>query len=379
MNCFTVDPLMPSSKTMPTDWKPRGPNSPLSLLIICATRKQCGHLTSMNSTITTLPPKLESKISFPEGSRNFSSGALRGTGAVANRDETVSARRAATAVMLLAGISLTSFAGKQSGLIPLLRNALHFCFCRSSGVRRAEVASNDARKHPGYDGRVEDFHPDWIRKARGPEVRRPVQRILELLVLGRGITLRIMLQSNNQIRDCLRVSREVATQALLINDVGFIDQIAQKQLGPFLVLRELPDHGTVGGMRESGNTVRAEQRRLQPDLSCEFRVFLFRRAQEADCIRSTGGLARQHSPYVVCGTPGEQIGRSRILVQCFYKLQGIHGEGIFVDGDVAVLVENLSAEGVQDGVQSDVAFQCGGKCQTAGDAHLRADSLPTAA
>src|SRR6266851_7050419 len=178
MKFFTVDPLMPSSKTMPRGWKPRGPSSPLSLLIICATRRQCGHLTSMNSMITTFPLKLESKISFPEGSRNFSSGALRGTGAVANRDETASARRAATAVMLLAGISLTSFAGKQSGVIPLLRNAFHFCFCSLRGVRRAEVALDDANEHLGYDKSVENLHGRRGCVARKAEIPGPMQRVL---------------------------------------------------------------------------------------------------------------------------------------------------------------------------------------------------------
>src|SRR5712691_4090540 len=61
---------------------------------------QCGQLVSKNSISTTLPLKLESCVSLPEGSTMMNSGDLRGTGLVATSGETPSARETAKGMSL---------------------------------------------------------------------------------------------------------------------------------------------------------------------------------------------------------------------------------------------------------------------------------------
>src|SRR5215831_15041256 len=59
-------------------WKPRWPNSALSLFIVVARLRHFADFKNKNSIITTLPLKLESRTSLPEGSWIVYSGDLRG-------------------------------------------------------------------------------------------------------------------------------------------------------------------------------------------------------------------------------------------------------------------------------------------------------------
>src|SRR5215472_7762300 len=59
-------------------WKPRWPKSALSLFIVVARLRHFADLKNKNSIITTLPLKLESRTSLPEGSWMVNSGDLRG-------------------------------------------------------------------------------------------------------------------------------------------------------------------------------------------------------------------------------------------------------------------------------------------------------------
>src|SRR5260370_1066346 len=155
-------------------WKPRGPNSWCSLVMVREVRWQCGQLVIRNSISTTLPLRLDSRVCLPEGSTIRNSGDRRGIGRIA----IPAAPRARKIAKETSFCILT-----PSGLLPLFVDPFDFLFCRSGGILWTQVAFDYAEKHLGDDTTIEDLHGLRCRIPRVTDIPGPFQRILQLLVL----------------------------------------------------------------------------------------------------------------------------------------------------------------------------------------------------
>src|SRR5258708_11285412 len=297
---------------MPVGRKPRPPISPCSLLIVCATRRQLGHWMSKNSITTTWPLKLESGVVFPDGSTMVNSGESRRTGGAATAGKP-SARRMAKLAISRMRMNCPPSVSVNSDLFPPVGDSCHFGLRDLHGILRARSARRHADEHPRDDEAVEHLHSDRICVTRKAEIPRPVESVLQRLVLVERVRPRVVLEPDDEVGKRFLVNWKVAACRLFVGGPRVVDQVGQELLGPLLVLRKVPDHRTIGGGRKREDARRPEQLRVELDLAGNFRFLLLGPAQKVDRIDRAGSLARRHGSHIPAGVPSEVIWRSRIL------------------------------------------------------------------
>src|SRR4029077_20309062 len=97
-----------------------------------------------------------------------------------------------------------------------------------------------------------------------------------------------------------------------------------------------------------------------------------------DAIDAAGRLPGQHGADIAAWPPAELIGSSRIPVKSLDVFQSPDGENTLVKKHISASIQDPGTEGVQDGMQGDVALQRWGKRQPTGNAELVAQPFPAA-
>src|SRR5690242_10103446 len=191
--------------------------------MVCAMRAQWPQRVSRNSTTTTLPLKLASDVALPDGSMMTRSDAGRGSGA-ALAEQNPSAARMVKPAIVFARIIDPPLAAELSHLPPALGDPAHFRFRRARRVFRAELVLDDSHEHPRDDEAVEHFHRHRVGVAGKAEVPRPVERVLQLLVLVGRVRLRVVLEPSDQVGNRLLEDWKVAAAGLLVARLGTADE-----------------------------------------------------------------------------------------------------------------------------------------------------------